>query len=1085
MKTMARIGAAQPRHTTTSSRFLPLLTLIVVVLAPIATRAEFTRTISDGEVTITGHSSLGGLVFIPATLEGLPVTRIGEAAFANSWSIAHVAIPESVRYIGSRAFQGCRSLKSFAVAAENPSFAAVDGVLIEKARAELVQYPPAKNVTNYNVPEGITSIRAWAFDGCENYADSPCAPLARIRIPDSVSSIGEGAFNGCPRLQSVEVGENNAFYSGRDGVLLDKAETQLLLYPRNRHHSIYTIPAGVTSIPPLAFARNYRLAQTTIPAGVKSIGERAFEGCSRLERVQVDPDNPAYSSIDGVLFNKQATVLLLYPPAKSQSYSIPDGVVSVGDRAFSATYNLTNITFAQSVRSIGEWAFQSCSTLARVSIPEGVERIGDGAFSGCSQLSRVDLPARLLSIGNQAFAYCAHLEDIILPEGVVSIGAKAFAGCASFEEIRIPDSVRHIGADAFLHCPKVGGFSVGDGNSAYSALDGVLFDKSRTVLIQHPRNKEQAHYAIPEGVEAIGPHAFASNPFIRSVVIPDTVLAIGEGAFQRARWTEVAIPGSVASIGAAAFAWCDNLASVRLGEGLATIGPNAFHGCGALTHIAIPDSVVSLGKSAFEDCRGLERISLGNGVAKIVERTFLNCSQLGEILLPAGLESIGDHAFAGCPKLRRLELGNSVVSIGKGAFDACASLEAIEMGAESSAYASVDGVLFNKRKTELLKYPAGKVGEAYVVADGVVSIGRAAFAGCTNLKSVMLPTTLGHIGDWAFANSFRLQKIVVPPGVSALGEGVFNSCSGLLSLTLPANLASIGNQAFQNCGNLAALDLPKNLVHIGDHAFASCAKLWSVKLPPGVTTLGLAAFADCSKLQILELSEGLAQIGQEMFMGCGSLQEVAIPGSVVHVGARAFAECVGLRSATIGNGVVSIGDWAFANCRLLPRLTIPDSVRSVGAYTFYGCTALSSVTFGKQVAQIGNEAFTACVSLGRTYFHGDAPRVENRLFWSPRVMVYYQPGTKGWGSWSGGGSTREWNLRILPDTKDFNVWSRQFTINIVGAPGIPLLVEQSGDLLNPAWARSTSLKLDENGVSQFIDQNPARGRARFYRFTPQ
>ena len=372
MKTMARIGAAQPRHTTTSSRFLPLLTFIVVVLAPFATRAEFTRTISDGEVTITGHTSLGGLVFIPATLEGLPVTRIGEAAFANSWSITHVAIPESVRYIGSRAFQGCRKLKSIAVAKGNPSFAAVDGVLFDKTRAELVQYPPAKWVETYNVPEGTTSIRAWAFDGCESYADSSCAPLARIRIPGSVTSIGEGAFDGCPYLQSVEVEENNAFYSGMDGVLLDKAGTRLLLYPRSRRHWTYTIPAGVTSIPPLAFAGNHRLARAIIPAGVKSIGERAFDGCWSLESVQVDPDNPAYSSIDGVLFNKQATALLLYPKAKSRnhsSYSIPDGVVSVGDRAFSAAYDLTHIILAQSVTSIGAWAFQGCANLSRVSIP--------------------------------------------------------------------------------------------------------------------------------------------------------------------------------------------------------------------------------------------------------------------------------------------------------------------------------------------------------------------------------------------------------------------------------------------------------------------------------------------------------------------------------------------------------------------------------------------------------------------------------------------------------------------------------------------------------------------------------------------
>jgi hypothetical protein len=217
--------------------------------------------------------------------------------------------------------------------------------------------------------------------------------------------------------------------------------------------------------------------------------------------------NSFYSSVDGVLFNKSQTTLVQFPGGKAGSYTIPDNVTSVGNHAFDSCTSLTSITISDSVSSLGSWAFFSCSSLSNATIGNSVSSIGDYTFHACTSLTSITIPDSVSSLGSAAFGNCTSLMSVTLGKSVTSIADSTFSSCTSLTALTV---------DAL--------------NSFYSSVDGVLFNKSQTTLVQFPGGKTGS-YTIPSSVTSIGCRAFLGCPGLTNVTIPSGVTGIGERAF--------------------------------------------------------------------------------------------------------------------------------------------------------------------------------------------------------------------------------------------------------------------------------------------------------------------------------------------------------------------------------------------------------------------------------------------------------------------------------------------------------------------------------------------------------------------------
>jgi uncharacterized repeat protein (TIGR02543 family) len=382
-----------------------------------------------------------------------------------------------------------------------------------------------------------------------------------------------------------------------------------------------TIPGSIISIGDFAFSSSGALTSLTIPASVTSIGKVAFGGCELLQEIVVNEANTAYSSLEGVLFNKSKTMLVAYPGGRTGSYAIPAGVTSIGNYAFYWCAGLTGVTIPEGVTSIGDYAFYSCTGLTSLTIPGSVASIGDFALDTYSSLTDIEVDDTSMSyssLGGVLFnksqttlvAYPhGRAGSYTIPEGVTSIGNTAFAECDALTGVTIPENVASIGDFAFMCCYNLTDFVVDDANTAYSSLDGVLFNKSQTILVAYPDGRV-GNYTIPPGVISIGDTAFASSS-LTSMTIPDGVTSIGDYAFG---WcsilASVTIPDSVTTIGSYAFLQCFSLSGVTIPANVTSIGDYAFRQCNLRNVTVSPATPPTAGASIFDGCYGLAAVHL-------------------------------------------------------------------------------------------------------------------------------------------------------------------------------------------------------------------------------------------------------------------------------------------------------------------------------------------------------------------------------------------------------------------------------------------------------------------------------------------
>ena len=344
------------------------------------------------------------------------ITHIGDYAFYDAVKLTTITIPINVSSIGYETFGSTPVLTEIVVDSGNSNYSSQDGVLFDKAKTKIIHYPVGKSDTNYTIPSSVTIILDNAFklatrltgvtlsNGVTNINDSAFSwmtNLNTINIPATVTHIGENVFYKTDQLVTLTIPDSvisignlrfggtalnvvggNTVYSSQNGVLFDKLQTRLLLYPPKKSTINYTIPASVTSIEPYAFRNAIHVEEVHIPEYVSSVGDSIFLEANNLKRITVHVNNTIYSSTpEGVLFNKDKTVLMQYPPdGPYTEYTIPDTVTTISDNAFRNAIKLTSHIIPTSVHTIGTFSFYNNTSATSINISDSVTTIGNSSF---------------------------------------------------------------------------------------------------------------------------------------------------------------------------------------------------------------------------------------------------------------------------------------------------------------------------------------------------------------------------------------------------------------------------------------------------------------------------------------------------------------------------------------------------------------------------------------------------------------------------------------------------------------------------------------------------------------------------------
>lgn len=499
--------------------------------------------------------------------------------------------------------------------------------------------------------------------------------LVSLVIPNTVKTINSNAIVDCDALETIEVrlvDETNETHFSQDAVSGCDALKEISF---NGCYVESGIISSCDALTKATFSSSTiikfdlpSIKEVTVRSG--SIGSMAFLRAAELETVSIgESGDDAKSVTIGVSAFSNCE--------KLSSLTLGSSVSEIGGCAFMSCSRLTTVHVPAA--SLGELIFGGCISLKSVSFDDGVTAVSNGMFSGCEALESVTFGDGLVSIGAAAFYHCA-LNEVKIPSKVTTLGESAFANNA-FSEITLPASVKEIGSSALAGSSQLKSISVDDANENYASVDGVLYNKDMTELIQYPGGRE-GEYVIPSGITSINDYAFASNSNITSMVIPSSVNHVGTYVFFRcSNLAEMSIPDNLTSIPDGMFSMCEALKTFEIPSTVTSIGASAFYGCG-IENIDIPQSVTEIGKSAFSGA-GLKSVTISANVDILPSSIFRECWFLSEVSILSDVKSLGDYAFRGCTLLTSVKLPSAMTTIGEDAFNGCQSLKTIYCYAET------------------------------------------------------------------------------------------------------------------------------------------------------------------------------------------------------------------------------------------------------------------------------------------------------------------------------------------------------------------------------------------------------------------
>lgn len=835
---------------------------------------------------------------------------IAYQAFWRCDSIKELTVSKAFTKIANYAFMYCDSLQK----------------LTYNTDAIGSTFANHRSLKQIEIGDNVTSVASWAFGGCSD--------LEEVTFGESVRTVGGNAFAGCGKLKKVNLksikGLCSTDFDIYDSNPLEKAHH---LYIDSVEVTRFAIPEGVTKIGARAFSGGSSIDSVYIPAAVTTIGANAFAGCSALTiyceaasqpsgwDAKWNPDKRPVKWGVTNLANMQPDSTSFYFRITNDSLcevKVTDYNGTSGNMVIPAKTTIDGKEYT--VTAICNDAFYKNKTIIWATIPNTVTYIESYAFEYCTNLESVTISNSVTSIGNYAFEYCEKLESVTIPSSVTYIGTSPFRGTTKLKEINVDDD-----------------------NEKYVSIDGVLFSADKTRLIQYPCGKADTLYKVPKHVEAIDNYAINHCPYLKTLIVSNTVKNIyGDGIYSCENLERLYIPKSVTSISQYGVEDCDTVTIYCEAESKPWNWSSWWNDddrpvvWGYDMQKFFPQLVLMAADSTsfsfrYNSENNTAEIIKYNGSsnnvvipAKVVKdnveykvtgidgECFINNDTLMQVSIPKTVKTIGAKAFAGCSELTIYcevhtkpggwdsKWNPNLQPVVWGAYDEDVIVNPVNTPIPENPYAGVevDSTNFHfwvindsLHYVEVDRY-SGTLGNIVIpstttingIKYTVTNIDDQAFRDNTTIVSVVIPNTVTEIESNAFRNCKNLEYVVIPSSVTTIGEGPF--CE---SNKLTAIYVEDGNKDFISVdGVLYSADMKKLVQY-------PCSKpCSSFTIPYGVETIKYGAFSSCPNLTTLIIPNTLTRISWWAISGCGYMTRMVIPKTVSYIEQNAIRYCKNL-----------------------------------------------------------------------------------------------------------------------------------------------------------------------------------------------
>jgi hypothetical protein len=772
---------------------------------------------------------------------------------------------------------------------------------------------------------------------------------------------------------------------------------------------------GIKIVPKIVYRKDYEYTATSVNGFLFNVSQTGLKhgvGGITLCNTNVQNILPyafAYpcghesGNIRSALRLNNVRVIHDYAYYNNPSARLPKTATFIGNYSFFGA--TIDGKLGENIETIGNYAFAESNLSGKVKIGKNVQTIGECAFISCPGISEfyVDDENKNFSSLNKSLFSFDKTKLIVCPILNNNMG------------YRISENVRKIDINAFNGCLNITEFTVSLRNQYFTAVDGVLFNYNKTILICYPSGKKNTQYLIPEGVLVIQDNAFFNAPFLETVTISSSVKKLSEKAFYNCKnivqfvvknnksfyavdgvlfskktkeiellqypfaktSNNYVISENVVAFNSIAFRGNTILTKISIGDNVVSIGPEAFYGCKNLQTVIIGKNVRSIGTNAFADCSSLQKIIIPDSVLYIAHCAFYKCSALKTLTLGKSIKYIGQYAFCDCISLSNIDFKGSIKKIGKYAFSNCSSVNDLTL-----SFGMIEPYAFSHcSKLKTLDLRGG-------------TIGSSAFLGCSSLEyikigflsiqsrafSAVMPY---KIADESVIKPSALKKVTIYYGGFSSGcvnPTAFFKCDNLLEFEVvePTHIVSTEDGILFNSGktrlikfpsksNIKHYSVPDTVKRIDDYAFYNCKNLVTIGIGNNVNSLGSFSFSGCSNLITAKIGKGIKYIPPNAFSYCRNLKSIFLPNAIKTIGNSAFLECYSLTTVSISKNVKTIADKAFSCCSSLKRIIIEgNKLKTIGVRAFYNCINLKEISpIPNATIRLGKGAFQKCKSLSK------------------------------------------------------------------------------------------------------------------------